>query len=160
MEQVFKRVLIPIDGSNYSLEAGEFGIKLAKGYGMEVLALHVIDETALASLSRLVRKGEEELRGDLQREGENCLNYMAELAARAGVQLHRLIEEGTPHRAIVEVAEREGVDLILIGKVGRRGPRRILIGSVTERVIESAKCPVLVVHADLRNGPSGPDLRA
>lgn len=145
---MFKRVLIPIDGSNYSMEAGEFGIKLAKDYGMEILALHVIDETALVSLSRLARKGEEELRADLRREGENYLNYLAELAARQGVQLQKLIEEGTPHRIIVEVAERERADLILIGKVGRRGPRRILIGSVTERVIEAAMCPVLVVRAD------------
>jgi nucleotide-binding universal stress UspA family protein len=148
MERIFKRVLVPIDGSNCSMEAGEFAIRLAKSYGMEILALHVIDETALASLSRLARKGEEELREELHREGENYLNYLAEAAEREGVKFQKLIEEGTPHRAIVEAAEREGVDLILIGKVGRRGPRRILIGSVTERVIEAAKCPVLVMRAD------------
>lgn len=148
MERVFRRVLVPIDGSNCSMEAGEFAIRLAKGYELELLALHVIDETALASLSRLARKGEEELRQELQQEGEHYLNYLAEVAEREGVEFTALIEEGTPHRVIVEIAEREGVDLILIGKVGRRGPRRILIGSVTERVIEAAGCPVLVMRAD------------
>jgi nucleotide-binding universal stress UspA family protein len=157
MERIFRRALVPIDGSNCSMEAGEFAIRLARGYGLEILALHVIDETALASLSRLARKGEEELRKELHREGEHYLNYLAELAAREGVQLQKLIEGGTPHRVIVDIAERERVDLILIGKVGRRGPisqRKIraqggiLIGSVTERVIEAAKCPVLVMRAD------------
>jgi nucleotide-binding universal stress UspA family protein len=148
MDQIFKRILIPIDGSNYSMEAGEFGIRLAKSYGMEVLALYVIDEAALESLLRLGGQGREELQQELRREGENYLNYLAERAEREGVRLTTMIEEGTPHRAIVEVAEQEGVDLILIGKVGRRGPRRILIGSVTERVIAAAKCLVLVMRAD------------
>ncbi|MFQ6090413.1 MAG: universal stress protein [Candidatus Bipolaricaulia bacterium] len=148
MERIFRRVLVPIDGSNCSMEAGEFAIRLAKGYGLEILALHVIDETALSTLSRLARKGEEELRKELLREGEHYLNYLAEAAEREGIKLEKLIEEGTPHRVIVEIAEREGVDLILIGKVGSRGPRRILIGSVTERVIEAAKCPVLVMRAE------------
>ena len=148
MKEIFKRVLIPVDGSNYSMEAGEFGIRLAKSYGMEVLALHVIDEAALEEWSRLGGRGREELQRELRREGENYLNYLAELAEREGVRLTTVIEEGTPHRVIVEVAEREGADLILIGKVGRRGPRRILIGSVTERVLAAAKCPVLVMRAD------------
>lgn len=148
MEKVFKRVLVPIDGSNHSMEAGEFAIELAKGYELELYALHVVDEAALESLARLTRKDQEELRRELYQEGENYLNHLAERAARAGVELEKLLEEGTPHRVIVEIAERIGADLILIGKVGRRGPRRILIGSVTERVIEAARCPVLVMRAD------------
>jgi len=148
MKKVFNRVLVPIDGSNYSMAAGQFAIKLAKSYDIELYALHVVDETSLESLARLSRKSGEELRREFRHEGGNYLNYLAELAARDHVQLNKLIEEGTPHRVIVEAAEREGIDLILIGKVGRRGPRRILIGSVTERVIESAHCPVLVMRAD------------
>jgi len=148
MEKIFKRVLVPIDGSNYSMEAGEFAIKLAKGYGLELYALHVVDETALESLAHLTRKDQEELRRELHQEGENYLDYLEERAQSEGIQLRKLIEEGTPHRVIVEVAERIGADLIVIGKVGRRGPRRILIGSVTERVIEAARCPVLVMRPD------------
>lgn len=148
MEGIFKRVLVPIDGSSYSIEAGRFGIRLAKSYDLELVALHVIDEAALEQLARLGRREQQELRGELRRMGENYLNHLAELAGREGVKLQKLLEEGTPHRTIVEAAERERIDLILIGKVGRRGPRRILIGSVTERVLAAAKCPVLVMRAD------------
>jgi len=145
---IFKRALVPVDGSNYSMEAGQFAIELARSYGLELYALHVIDETALESLARLSRESVDELRNELRQEGQNYLNYLAERASAAGVKLEQLIEEGTPHRVIVEVAERIGADLIVIGKVGRRGPRRILIGSVTERVLASAPCPVLVMRVD------------
>ncbi len=57
----------------------------------------------------------------------------------------REVREGEPYQEIVALADEIGVDLIVMGHVGRRGPRRILIGSVTERVIEFAHCPVLVV---------------
>jgi nucleotide-binding universal stress UspA family protein len=148
MERIFRRVLVPIDGSSYSIEAGKFGIRLAKSYELELVALHVIDEAALEQLSRLGQREQKEFREELRRRGENYLSHLAELAQREGVKLQKLLEEGTPHRAIVRAAEREGVDLILMGKVGRRGPRRILIGSVTERVLAAAKCPVLVMRAD------------
>ena len=148
MERPFTKILIPIDGSRYAMEAAEYGIKLAKAYDMEVLAFYVIDETAVESMAHLSDKPEDDLRHDLQREGENCLRYLSDLAADAGVTLTTLIREGTPHQEIVNVVNREGVDLIVIGKVGHRGPRRILIGSVTERVIENARCPVLVVRPE------------
>lgn len=148
MEKPFRKALIPIDGSRYSMQAAKYGIKLAKAYGMEILALYVIDETSVESLARLSGKASLEIRSDLRRDGENCLHDLAELASQEGVKLETLIQEGTPHQVIVDVAQKEGVDLIVIGKVGQRGPRRILIGSVTERVIEATPCPVLVVRQD------------
>lgn len=148
MEKPFNKVLIPIDGSSYSMQAAEYGIRLAKAYGMEVLAFYVIDEASVESLVHLSNEEPHMLRQNLRREGENCLHYLSELAAREGVKLETMIRTGTPHQAIVTVGKEEGVDLIIIGKVGQRGPRRILIGSVTERVIESARCPVLVVRQE------------
>lgn len=146
VDKPFTKALIPIDGSRYSMQTAEYGIKLAKAYGMEILAFYVIDETSVESLTHLSKEEPHMLQQNLRREGENCLNYLAELAADEGVKLETRIRTGTPHQAIVETARAENVDLIIIGKVGQRGPRRILIGSVTERVIESARCPVLVVR--------------
>ena len=148
MGKPFTKVLIPIGGSRYSMQAAEYGIKLAKAYEMEALALYVIDEAAVESLARLAGKDPKTLHQDLRREGENCLRYLTDLAVKEGVHLEILIQEGTPHQEIVNVARQKGVDLIVIGKVGQRGPRRIIIGSVTERVIESAHCPVLVVRPE------------
>ncbi len=148
MEKPFTKILVPIDGSRYSMQAAEYGIKLAQAYDMKVLAFYVIDETAVESMAHLSDKPEDELRHELQREGENCLRYLTDLAADAGVPFETLIREGTPHQEIVNLVSQQGVDLIVIGKVGQRGPRRIIIGSVTERVIENARCPVLVVRPE------------
>lgn len=146
MRTPFGKILVPIDGSNYSMKAGEYGIGLAKSYGAKVISLYVIDEASVKSLKRLSGEDEQTLRHKLHREGEACLRTLHKRASEEGVELTEVIKEGLPHRAIVELAQEEEVDLIVIGKVGQRGPRRILIGSVTERVLEAAKCPVLVVR--------------
>jgi len=146
MERPFNKILIPIDGSRYAMQAADYGIAIAKAYGTRIISLYVIDETALASLGKIEKNRSDGLRQRLQREGENCLHDLQGRAEGAGVEFEGRIKEGTPHRVIVALAKEEGVDLILIGKVGQRGPRRIMIGSVTEQVIESAPCPVLVVR--------------
>ncbi|HDL86122.1 MAG TPA: universal stress protein [Candidatus Acetothermia bacterium] len=148
MQAPFKKVLVPIDGSSYSIKAGEYGISLAKAYGAAVISLYVIDEAAVRSLERLSGQDAQTLRRKLHKEGEVCLHGLHQRAQEEGVDLTEIVKEGLPHRVIVELAQEEGVDLIVIGKVGQRGPRRILIGSVTERVLEAAKCPVLVVRPE------------
>ena len=148
MDRPFKKILIPMDGSGYSMRVGEYGVRLAKAYGMKIVSLYVIDERTLTTVGRLGDGELEKVRRNLRREGETCLHYVEELASQEGVDFASRIMEGSPHRVIVELAEQEDVDLILIGKVGQRGPRRILIGSVTERVLEATKRPVLVMRSE------------
>jgi nucleotide-binding universal stress UspA family protein len=145
MAVVFRKMLVPVDGSAASRRAGKLAIELAKGCSAEVTAIHVVDVASLPVLARATGKTRDELKAELVQEGEHLLAELAREAAQAGVQLTTLVEVGTPHRVIVDTAAAKGVDLILIGKVGLRGPRRIIIGSVTERVIADAQCPVLVV---------------
>lgn len=148
MNTPFKKVLVPIDGSSYSIKAGEYGIDLARSYGAMVISLYVIDETAVRSLGRLAGEDTQAIHRKLQQEGQVCLHGLHQYAEKEGVDLEEVVREGLPHQVIVELPQKEGVDLIVIGKVGQRGPRRILIGSVTERVLEAAKCPVLVVRPE------------
>ena len=70
--------------------------------------------------------------------------YIDGLAHQTNLTLQQEIREGVPYEEIVALAAAINADLIVMGHVGRRGPRRILIASVTERVIEFAHCPVLV----------------
>ena len=145
MAIVFRKMLVPVDGSAASRRAGQIAIELAKGCSAEILAIHVVDVASLALLSHSTGKSRDDLKRELIREGEHLLSDLKREADKEGVQLRTLVEVGTPHRVIVDTAAAERVDLILIGKVGIRGPRRIIIGSVTERVIADAQCPVLVV---------------
>ncbi|NOX44639.1 MAG: universal stress protein [Caldiserica bacterium] len=144
-ERPFTKALIPVDASRWSMQAAEYGIRLAKALGFTVLGLYVVDPDNAKLLSSFFKKEAREVEESFRREGENALGYMEELARREGVEFRGTIAQGVPHRVIVEFARSHGVDLIIIGKVGHRGPRRILIGPVTERVIENAPCPILVV---------------
>ena len=67
----------------------------------------------------------------------------AELS-RMGVDTDTLVKSGSPYEMIVDTARELGIDLVVMGKLGRRGVKRILLGSVAERVIEFAPCPVLL----------------
>jgi nucleotide-binding universal stress UspA family protein len=87
----------------------------------------------------------EHVEQELALSGQRYLDYLSNLAANVGLEANQVIRRGVPYREIERLARDQNVDLIVIGQVGQRGPRRILIGSVTERVIECAPCAVLVV---------------
>lgn len=138
-----KRILIPTDGSDCSLRAAAFGISLAKILGAEIFAIYTVDIIILEEL----KKGAEEkdIEKELKEKGERYLNYVIKLAEKEGLKAEAILAKGEPYDQIVHNAKTNGVDLIVMGTYGRRGTKRILIGSVTERVIEYAPCPVLVV---------------
>lgn len=140
----FTYVLVPTDGSEYSMAAGRLAIGVARTYHARLGCLYVIDRVVLNELGRFGGKNMDEVRRELQDTGERALNYLARLAADWGVKAEIFIREGEPHIEILSLARQLGVDLIVLGQVGIRGPRRMLIGSVAERIIEAAECPVLI----------------
>ncbi|HBY96903.1 MAG: universal stress protein [Ardenticatenaceae bacterium] len=144
-ESLFGHFLVPSDGSEGSIQAAQLAFRMARTFGTRVTLLYVIDRLVLEELTRFSERREPEVRRELEETGRHFLAYLEELARQEGVEIHVAIREGEPHQEIVAVADELSVDLIVMGHVGRRGPRRILIGSVTERVIEFAHCPVLVV---------------
>ena len=83
------------------------------------------------------------MRAEIERE-LSALRVRAETAGASAVQT--LVAEGSPAEEIARCAERGGFDLIVIGTHGRRGVQRVLIGSVAERVVRLAPCPVLTVR--------------
>jgi nucleotide-binding universal stress UspA family protein len=138
-----KKILIPTDGSDYSMRAAEFGIGIAKLLKAEVTVVYVIDTVVLDQIAKFTEKteAERELKGD----GERYLKYVHGTAEKAGVKASELLARGKPFEQIVHLAKGLHMDLIVMGSFGLRGAERILIGSVAERVIEYSTCPVLVV---------------
>ena len=138
-----RKILIPTDGSDYSMRAAEFGVSMAKLLKAEVTVVYVIDTVVLDQIAKVTERAdaERELKGD----GERYLNYVHGLAEKAGVKASSLLAKGRPFEQIVHLAKGLHMDLIVMGTFGRSGAERILIGSVAERVIEYANCPVLVV---------------
>jgi nucleotide-binding universal stress UspA family protein len=141
---MIKKILIPTDGSDYSMRAAELGILLAKVFRAKVVTIYVVDTVILEEIARTTEKTAVER--ELKEKGESYLKYVAGLAEKEGLQAEAILARGEPHDQIVHYAKSLGADLIVVGTFGRRGADRILIGSVTERVIEYAPCPVLVVR--------------
>ena len=144
-EPLFHHVLVPTDGSESSVHAAELAFRIAHANTARVTLVYVVDTVVLDELARFSEQQQAEVRQELRESGWQYLAELERLAQQWNLEVHREIREGEPYQEIVALADEIGADLIVMGHVGRRGPRRILIGSVTERVIEFAHCPVLVV---------------
>ena len=138
-----KKILVPIDGSEHSMRAAEFGISMAKLVGAQVMVVYVIDDVVLDQVAKA--SGREDVEEELKQDGQRYINYVLGLAEKRGVKIASLLAKGRPFEQVVHLAKGLSMDLIVMGTYGRRGADRILIGSVAERVIEYASCPVLVV---------------
>lgn len=144
-EELFHHILVPVDGSQPSLAAGRLAVQLAAIHRARVTFVYVVDSAVVKELTSATGKTKQQVQGELELTGKRCLDHMRHLAAGAGLTDERVVRCGVPCTEIETLAQEQRADLIVIGQVGHRGPRRILIGSVTERVIEYAPCPVLVV---------------
>jgi len=141
--ETIKRILVPTDGSEYSIHAAEYAIGIAKAHDAQITVVYVLDELVIDRFTKVSDR--EDIERDLKTDGERYTNYIMSLAERAGVKTYPLIVKGRPFEQIVHLADGLNVDLIVMGTYGRRTHERILIGSVAERVIEYSRCPVLVV---------------
>jgi len=140
---LFKKILIPTDGSDYTKAAVMKGLELAKIMGAEVTALYVVDQTSFINFpmdSTIIS-----VYTLLEREGAEAMEYVKKEAENMGVELNTRVEEGSPSRKIVDLSHDH--DLVVMGTLGRTGFSKLLLGSVAERVVRFAECPVLVVRS-------------
>jgi len=138
---MYRKILIPIDGSKGATMAAEQAIELARVIGARVSVLHVIDKRSYLGLGEAGRR---ELRKRLTDKGEK---YVKDVTAKAsGMRAEKIVLEGHPAEVVVKVADDKRVDLIVMGTRGLTGARRMLLGSTAEQVIRWAPCPVLVVR--------------
>lgn len=143
---MYKKILLPTDGSEYANKAAEHAIWIAKESGAEIIALTVMETSTLIGLPAddlIIR-----IKEILEEEASNSLDKIKKLVKESGhnIKLTLKTDEGSPADSILNTIEEEGIDLVVMGTSGKHGLDRFLLGSVTEKVVRSAKCPVLVVH--------------
>ena len=139
-----ERILVPIDFSTNSMHALAAALSLTQRFGAELLLLHVVEpvyaaEPNMASADLTTLLDAQERTAD-----ERLVRILASLGTH-GQHARILVECGVPAQVIMEVARRTATDLIVIATHGRTGLSRMLIGSVAERVVRRAGCPVLTV---------------
>lgn len=137
------RILVPTDGSNGSRRAAERAIEIAATDGAVIHALHVVNMQDIGFAA--IPDDLAETRGHLERKGTEYVEEIVDMGETAGVEVLTAIEAGIPEDVIVEYVTDSDVDLVVMGKRGRSGIDRLLVGSTTNRVIGSTDVPVQVV---------------
>ena len=142
----FSRILVPVDGSDASVEACRMAVRVAGAHGLAVTALYVIENETVEKVAASSGDSRESVRRQLDDKGRRYLDHAANLAGQYGVKCRGIIRQGILHNQITDVARDAGIDLVVIGDSHLQRGRRAIGGSVTERVIQYASCSVLVVR--------------
>jgi nucleotide-binding universal stress UspA family protein len=146
MESLFQNVLVPIDGSEPSLEAVRMALRVIRFCPpCKMTVLYVIGKLVLAERVRFSKRTKKEVEVEFEEQGRRYLELARKQAEQQGVSAECQLRKGYPFDQIVLAAKDLRADLIIMGHTGRRGATRVLIGSVTQRVLDYAPCPVLVI---------------
>lgn len=138
---MYNKILLPTDGSDESMQAVNHAEELADKFGAEVHILHVADITKEAGEPRIPSQVEamRDVGEDIVDEVENDFeNAHTETSVKVGI----------PHQEINSYVEEEDIDLVTMGSHGRSGLNRMLLGSVTEKVLRTCSVPVLTVQSE------------
>lgn len=144
---MFSRILVGLDGSDYSLRALDFAIDLAKKYQSELVLVHVVmrqiyainpPEAGILAGTAIVR--------ELETEGKTILAQGEEKVKAQGLPVEARLRQGVPAEELLRAAADEKADLMVLGSRGLSQVRAFLLGSVSDKVSHHAKCPTLIVR--------------
>jgi len=144
---LFSRILVGLDGSDYSLRALDFAIDLAKKYQSQLVLVHVVmrqiytinpPEAGILAGTAIVR--------ELETEGKTILTQGEEKVKAQGLPVEARLRQGVPAEELLRAAADEKADLMVLGSRGLSQVRAFLLGSVSDKVSHHAKCPTLIVR--------------
>ncbi len=142
MDACYKKLLVPLDGSENAELALRHAISLARAMGASVALLNCYGELPLA----IGGDARDAIVAESEKEGMGILSPAAERCAQAEVPCKTLVRSGGPGRTIVQTAQAEGCDLIVMGSRGLSDFSGMVMGSVSHRVLRHATVPVLIVR--------------
>jgi nucleotide-binding universal stress UspA family protein len=140
----FKTILVPVDFSDHSKEALDTAIEIAHLFGSTIHLLHCyhIQAAGIAPYGIVMPSGYYD---DIRDAAEKRLKDWYEMVSNEGIQSESILSANTPSLTISQAAEEIEADLIVMGTRGLSGLQHALLGSVAERVVRIAPCPVLTV---------------
>jgi nucleotide-binding universal stress UspA family protein len=166
---MYNKILLPTDGSEHSIKAAEHALWIAGSSGAEIIVLNVLETYSLSRLpvietSPMVGTPEEDLltgedfikiKEIWEKEAKSSFEKISNLKMKISAEnnfkkdfkLSLKIKEDHPAETILKTIESDNIDLLVMGSSGKHALERFLLGSVAEKVIRSAICPVLVVKS-------------
>lgn len=142
----FRHILAPTDFSEYSKKAVAAALELAKTFGARLTILHVVELPPYPIEGFVPSSVSSSFIEDLERQATQDLAQIVPEAETSGVEVTRVVVVGTPYRKIIDTAEAEQIDLIVMATAGRTGFSHLVMGSIAERIVRTATCPVLTIR--------------
>jgi nucleotide-binding universal stress UspA family protein len=143
---MFYRVVVATDFSECAQGGWELARRIAAAPGSELILTHVLTEVPLYGEGIFNIETARKVREGARKWAEGALEAWVGKARAEGLSARAALRTGNPHEEIVALARDERADLIVIGTTGRGGINRALLGSVADRVVRLAPCPVLTVR--------------
>lgn len=148
---MYKRILLTSDGSKNSKVAIKHALQIASDENAELVILHVVDRKHLTNIQEEEYgkyKTVEEYSTKVLNEFEKEVQQTAEIQGQSNVKIRKLSLGGKPCDVIIDVCEKENIDMVVISNSGKSKVDRFLLGSVTEKIIREAPVPVFVIPAN------------
>ena len=146
-----QRILLYVDATDSSLTAARYAIVLAKNYDAELHAVYVINERILEELLHarvFIDHEQSDLKHELEEDGNRYLNFIKKLSEAKGVPVQTELLRGMIQEEVIAKAEAWPADLVVMGEVEEPLTRRDCAYNEAQRILWTAKCPVLVVKGD------------
>jgi nucleotide-binding universal stress UspA family protein len=140
-----RRILFPTDFSEHADHAWPFALYFAQGFGAEVHLLHVVTPPPRLVEAYSVNFDPEQLTTALTAEANTSMDRLLQAAQERNLTFHREVRVGVDFHEIIDYARVHQIDLIVMATHGRTGLAHALVGSVAEKVVRKAPCPVLTV---------------
>ena len=145
----FKNILVPIDGSEFSIRALKYAITITNKFESNLIALHIVPSTIKYEFFNSEENLEPNSRENmiLQSAYMEAQKWFDDIKEKLGVKFitEVIIAKESIVKEIIEYSEREKIDLIIIGTRGRSGLKKLLLGSIASGVVTYANCPVIVI---------------
>jgi len=147
---IFGKILVATDGSELVKKAVDTAIDIAKLREAKLYVVHVIVPGEVATTQHDPRDPgwKKQMKENLEARGKEATAYVVNAGRAANVAVEPVILEGNPANEIVDFAEKNDIDLIVMGTQGKTGIQRFLIGSVAENVVRHSKKAVLVIRGE------------
>jgi nucleotide-binding universal stress UspA family protein len=146
MEPDIKRVLVPIDFSDYSKNSLKYAVKFVKSFNAELFLIYVVEPVIYPPDFSMGQIAIPAIDTEVDKRANEELTTLAKTEIPGEVKCKCIIKTGKPFLEIIETAKEENIDLIIIASHGHTGVEHILFGSTAEKVVRKAPCPVLTLR--------------
>mgnify|MGYP006279873247 CR=1 FL=1 len=147
---LFNKILLVVDGSEPSIAAAHYAVKLAVQSGGDITAIYVVDTATMEYLTQMnifIQEERSEFEKELEQTGRRYLDFVRTIAGKEGLEIETLIDNGTFHQVVLQTARQLASDVIVLGGWRRSITRKDTASVERQTILDQADCPVIVVKA-------------